>query len=681
MATSTPMLQGLGGGTGGVQLQPGQLATATTPTTIQQSGTTSLGTPVNALGSAGATQPATTLPSPTPSNNLSPTGNTTALPTGSAGTPVTLTQPGGSLIPGLTPMTPTQIMNTPQMNTASEFAAKFGTKATTPDLGAKTADKYNATFNAVKNAPPPTNGGQARDALQTALDQHAPDTKPDPLAQAADAYASMNPVVKQMFDNIQTLISSQSTRTSLVDEFTKLNTDQGLQADKLALMNINNVMKGTEDDIRNEITKAGGFATNSQVLALTAARNKVLMNQATQLQDQIQMKEDYVKQIVSLTQADYAEADKQVSEQLGLDEKVAEVQMNLDNATTSNLQSLVKNIGYDGLAAGLSGSPDSLRQAEKSLGLARGALSNQTFLSLAKQAMGTGDKALQFISGTKNQEAGVFNPNTGSFSPMGGSGGTGSGGGASTGGANGANQAYYDAFANATIGVGPQSLASVQANFDNYMKTGDLEGAKNYLTGLAIQRIPAQDKTTINGRNEALAALNDIQGLLASAKAQGIETNLLTGSLVDVSKKLGASPNTNLNYIGSRIAQALQTYRRSMTGVAFSPGEAKEYGSIFPSISNVDTLNTSLIAALRDSFNSNNRAQLATYMGGNNVYDSIFGPPNTAQLPNSGTSAFKSGDIVSGNDGTMYVIQGDGHSLLPYSTIAPSGLWGNITLK
>lgn len=397
MPTQTPMLPGLGGGTGGVQLQPGQLANAATPANIQGSGKTALGTTIPPL--SGGAQPGATLPTPQMTNNLAPGGHTTALPgqNAPAGTPVL---PGGvGPVTNQPAPTITQMMNTPQMNTPAEFAAKYGTAATTPDQTTATADKYNAAFNAVKNTAPPSNKGEALPAVTAAVAQNTPETTPNPQAQFMDAYAGMNPVVKTMYDNIQTLLSSQSTRTSLVDEFTKLNTDQGLPADKLALMNIDNVMKGTEDDIRNEITKAGGFATNSQVMALTASRNKVLMTQATALQDQITSKEDYVKQIMTLTQADYASADKQVSDQLGLDEKVADMQINLDNAATDNYFKMLglqqtadaaqttqndktlTSLGGD-YTAFASTVPDGLKgKVESLMGLAPGTLSNKDELA------------------------------------------------------------------------------------------------------------------------------------------------------------------------------------------------------------------------------------------------------------------------------------------------------------
>lgn len=376
----TPMLPGLGGGTGGTQLVPNNPipAAKVNPNLAM----TAINTP-----NPNAAQP----PTPgqaTPPSGTSPTGNTTALPGGVG--PVT-NQPAPTV---------TQMLNTSVP--ATDLATKYGTMANSPDQAAATADKYNAVYDKVKNTPTPTNGGEARAQTQAAVDQHAPETTPNPQAQAMDAYASMNPVVKTLFDNIQKTLDTQATKQSLVDNFKSMDPDPGiatLGADKLALMNINNIMKGTRDEIALEIQKGGGIVTDAQITAMTAARNKTLLLQASQLQDQIALKDDYVKQIMDLTKADQAEVDKQVSEQLGLDEKMIDIQMNLDNAAKDNyfkqlqlqqtqdaaqVGQMDKNLTALGgdYTAFASTIPDGMKaKVESLMGLAPGTLSNPNELA------------------------------------------------------------------------------------------------------------------------------------------------------------------------------------------------------------------------------------------------------------------------------------------------------------
>ena len=70
-----------------------------------------------------------------------------------------------------------------------------------------------------------------------------------------------------------------------------------------------NIIEGSEDDIRMEITKAGGFATDSQVLALTNARNKQLIKNYNTLLDTRNSKEKYLQTAIGLEQQDRQAAD------------------------------------------------------------------------------------------------------------------------------------------------------------------------------------------------------------------------------------------------------------------------------------------------------------------------------------------------------------------------------------
>src|SRR3990167_2797983 len=194
-------------------------------------------------------------------------------------------------------------------------------------------------------------------------------------------------------------------------------------------------------------------------------------------------------------------------------------------------------------------------------------------------------------------------------------------------------QSYQNAFNNAVIGLPQASQKIATTTFSNYLKSGDLEGARNYLVRIATQGLPAADQTQALGRAQATATLNEVQDLLTQAKQLGASTNILTGSLVNAAQKLGTSTNPDLSYIGARIQQQLQVYRRSMTGVAFSPQESQEYAKIFPDITNVEKLNTAKISALLDAFDSNNRAGLSFLLGGDKNYEDIFGKKERPLLP------------------------------------------------
>lgn len=195
-------------------------------------------------------------------------------------------------------------------------------------------------------------------------------------------------------------------------------------------------------------------------------------------------------------------------------------------------------------------------------------------------------------------------------------------------------QAYFNAFNNAVLGLPSVNAQKTAANtFAQYMNNGDTEGARNYLVSVATQGLPSQERTATIGRAVATASLNDIASLIQEAQSLGAGPNLVSGTIANIGNSLGLSTNPQLQYIGARIQQQLQVYRRQMTGVAFSPEESEEYKKIFPDITNVESLNLTKIQALKDAFNSNNRAQLSVLLGGDSNYNSVFGVPPTATFP------------------------------------------------
>jgi len=197
------------------------------------------------------------------------------------------------------------------------------------------------------------------------------------------------------------------------------------------------------------------------------------------------------------------------------------------------------------------------------------------------------------------------------------------------------NKPYIDAFNSAVTGMPANRIEQAQTTFSQLLSSGDTEGAKSYIVRTAMANAGVDQQNQAIGRTQAIAAMNDIENLLKQAKEKGANTNILTGTLVNIGNRLGASPNTDLSYIGSRIMQALIVYRKGMTGVAFGAQEAKDYKKIFSDITNIESLNTAKISALRDALNSNNRAALAFYIGDTN-YEKLFGKEQTSQLPSSG---------------------------------------------
>ena len=199
---------------------------------------------------------------------------------------------------------------------AQQFGIKnyTGTTQQNIDLG----KKYVDAFNAQNGKEVPNSGGDARAALRDYFSSpQLNDAALDPQRDFFDQVAGLNPVQNQIFSMMGQVFSSINTQQSFVDLYGQLQKEQGLPALNMELANIQNIMDGTEDDIRNEITAVGGFATESQVQALTAARNKTLLKQANNLANIIAVKNDYVNNIVQLTKADRDQVSKALDQNWG----------------------------------------------------------------------------------------------------------------------------------------------------------------------------------------------------------------------------------------------------------------------------------------------------------------------------------------------------------------------------
>lgn len=266
-----------------------------------------------------------------------------------------------------------------RQNLAAQFGIQNyrGTAAQNQEL----SKRFIEAFNELKGTQAPQTGAEARAAITSLKDSEGQKVQQDPTQQFMDIYASMNPIEANIFQQLSGLLSSTNTQQSLRDLYAQEVAAQGLPALNMELADINRIMEGTEDDIRAEITNAGGFATESQVQALTAARNKGLIKRANYLSNVIQAKNDYVDRIVSLTGADREQIDRDLTRKLGIAGTVLDLSQRMQDNARSNYQNIVDTGGWSALASMTQNDPQRQQQVEQVLGLAPGSLSNQDFLA------------------------------------------------------------------------------------------------------------------------------------------------------------------------------------------------------------------------------------------------------------------------------------------------------------
>lgn len=511
-------------------------------------------------------------------------------------------------------------------------------------LAQEIGQKYTAQYESLKDTSAPVTGGEARSAIGGAESQKSQTSITQDFMQG---YGAMNSAEKQQYDTITTALSAPVTQQSLEDKYAQEFADTNLAAGKpgeslsqeqMKMMDINNLMKGNEDAIRAEITKAGGFATEQQVQALTSARNKVLLQQASDLQTSMNAKQDYIDHLMNFTEKDRAQVEAEVDRKLGLEQMQVGLIDKMNNAAQDNYNNIIKTNGFQGLYTALQGNPAAIQTAESALGLPSGALQREAALETqaAADAAAAKNKAnLQFVSGTANQSAGVFDPSTGTFTRTGGSssgtGGTGTGGGS------------------ASSPVLNQVINTIKGSLANPTKAQltQIDAIASSSNPLAAIRNQAQNimgqtaATRLFSQETAQGSLDSLGEQLKQFYANGGKTDLLSGTLVEVANKLGEVKDPKLVELATEIKTTVQAYRNAISGTAFSEQEGWEIDSIFPGIRKTEGLNTAILSGrkkIMDSLVASSYNQVL----GDGVYEQLqqsYSPAAKSGISNFGSGA------------------------------------------
>ncbi len=174
-----------------------------------------------------------------------------------------------------------------------------------------------------------------------------------------DTFIQTNPLLGGLIQQMQDFMSPENQRASLVEEYTALSQRLGIEALETERLSLKNVIEGTEDDIRLEVTKASGFATDSQVLALTNARNKVNIKNYNNLVDTINSKERMLNTLIGLEAQDRQAADARFNTMFNMTAQIATFQQQFIRDTRSTLQSTASQFGWDAVFQNALNSGDS----------------------------------------------------------------------------------------------------------------------------------------------------------------------------------------------------------------------------------------------------------------------------------------------------------------------------------
>lgn len=185
-----------------------------------------------------------------------------------------------------------------------------------------------------------------------------------------DAFLEEDKGFQEIKDNYAEYYSPENQKTSLMDTYNELFKDAGLSQLDEEILDAQTIIDGTEDDIRNEVEQAGGFATDSQVQALSLSRNKVLLKNYNNLVALRESKATNLNTMMSLAEKDRTYADNQVDRMFNYETKMLEYR----NKFIQNALDQYNKYEPAQLYSMLADNPRQLAFAEAIMGLSEGGL-------------------------------------------------------------------------------------------------------------------------------------------------------------------------------------------------------------------------------------------------------------------------------------------------------------------
>lgn len=258
----------------------------------------------------------------------------------------------------------------------------------TADQNTQLLNKYKAGLLTAQNSGKvaPTTPGDASSQVkditgQSTADAIAQNNQQAKITSIQDQLKT-DPGYMKIQEDYKAYKDTLSQQQSLTEQYAQMEKDANLPGLKLDAMNLKNIIDGTEDDIRTEIQKAGGFATESQVQALSNARNKQNILNYNKLSDQINNVQNHLETMIGLSKEDKANMLEEYKTQIDYDKNIQDYTDKFTKNAADAYNKIISTpgYGYKALYASTGGDPNTIKLVENSLGLAPGSLK-----SLAEQ--------------------------------------------------------------------------------------------------------------------------------------------------------------------------------------------------------------------------------------------------------------------------------------------------------
>jgi len=159
---------------------------------------------------------------------------------------------------------------------------------------------------------------------------------------------------------------------------------------------------------------------------------------------------------------------------------------------------------------------------------------------------------------------------------------------------------------------------------DRLLEGGDTAGARDFIIGLSRDGLKADQQKIFDENLNSVDALEAIRQDLRLFIQEGGDTNIFTGVAEDVLQALGTTTDPRLAEIANRIGLTLVSYRRAVSGAAFTEAEAAAYEALFPSKGNLPELNEAKIDSIITELTRNRNNVIKARMGATN-FSRLFG--------------------------------------------------------
>lgn len=297
--------------------------------------------------------------------------------------------PEETVVPTEAPVVPPAPVVAPGGTSSVPVGGAGGRARTTATTGGAVPSPIQAGFAhaTASGVSAPQTAGEARVAIQSYLPPESPVNPVDSILQQDEG-------IQSIIQSFQDFMSPKNQKESLVSTYREMIADSGIEDIDEDLIDMRNIIEGTEDDIRTEVTKAGGFATDSQVLAMTNARNKSLIKNYNTLLETRNAKSEYVNTLIGLEQQDREYANQQFDRMMNFTFRIADYQNQMRQNASNQYNRIAETIGYDGLLNSANDDPYTVSLIENSLGLTSGGLTQLSAESARVKAQAEEERQL-----------------------------------------------------------------------------------------------------------------------------------------------------------------------------------------------------------------------------------------------------------------------------------------------